>query len=827
MQSINLNGTWRVFCDDGHRGGFKNKHWAPVKEKRWFDAAVPGEIHNDLTKLGLIEDVYESDGVMKARWVEECVFTYRRTFTLDKEQAEKRSRLIFKGLALAAEVFVNGQSVGTHANYFCPCVLDVTGKLKEGENTLLVNLDSGIFSVHDKQIVGYPGDGDYDSRLTKRIWLRTPQCSFGWDWSQRLLNIGMHGDVLLQNTDTFFIDDLTVLNRVDDDLQKGHITVNQYISGVECDTTARLKIKTDGVELDEEITVKKGDTLISRTVEISSPRLWYPVGYGQQPLYEVDVELECGTLSYKNAKTTGLRKVRVNQDKHPKQGSYFIFEINDVKIFCKGGNFVPADMIFYNITNERYDALVDYALEANFNFLRVWGGGLYESDYFFKLCNEKGILVWQEFIFACASYPVQDITFLNNVKNEAVYNIRRLANNPSLVAWCGNNELEWLTTGWSTGVQYSDYGLFHDVLPKLLKRNDPYKYYQPSSPYSPEKGDPNDNFSGDQHPWGVGIGKADFYVYRDYECRFPNEGGTLGPTSLENILRCMKPSQQYMHSFEFYLHDNMFENHMSTLESSPDELVRLHMGLEPEDMSLADYVFAGGLVHGEGLKEYVDNFRRRKYDCSAAIFWMYNDTFPVTRSWTIVDYTLNRTPAFHRTRKAMAPLGGVVVLNKDTNSYEIYAVNDTLKEVPVSVEYGVMAYSGAYPMKQSVALTLAPDSSTLVTSFSADSVGEGKGSCAYMVMEGEGFEKVYNRLILPRFKELELACPDIKIEKCDGGFTLSSRCFVWGVCLDVFGKGDYSDNFFDLYPDKPYFIKTASEKLEILNTGNDYLKRKI
>ncbi|MDF2685130.1 MAG: hypothetical protein K0S55_311 [Clostridia bacterium] len=823
MYTTNLNGTWRAFCDDGHRGGLNTRAWAPVKEKRWFDVSVPGEIRNDLKALGMIDDVYESDGFLKARWVEDCVFTYRREFTLSGEEASRCSRLVFKGLALGAEIILNGQSVARHCNYFYPCIADVTGRLKEGSNTLLVNLDSGVFNVHDKPIVEYPGTDGLGDKLTKRVWLRAPQCQFGWDWSQRLLNIGMHGDVLLESSEDLFFDDFVVQNHVDDDMKKGYITVNQYISHVENDIPVTLKITVGGIITEEQTVLHKGDTLISRTIKIDNPRLWYPRGYGEQPLYEVEIEIKFCNNTYKNHKTTGLRKVRVNQERHPRRGQYFIFEINDKKVFCKGGNFVPADMIFYNISQYRYRTLIARAIEANFNFLRIWGGGLYESDYFYELCNKEGIMVWQEFIFACAGYPATDINFLNDVKREAVYNIRRLANNPSLVAWCGNNEQEWLIAGNQGGAQYSDYGLYHDVLPKLLKENDPYKYYQPSSPYSPDKLPPNDDFAGDQHPWGVGIGKSDFYVYRNYECRFPNEGGTLGPTSLENMLRCMKPSQRYMHSFEFYMHDNMFENSLGTLESSPDELVRLHMGFEPESMSLEDYVFSGGLVHGEGLKEYIDNFRRRKYDCSSAIFWMYNDTFPVTRSWTIVDYTLNRTPAFHRVRKAFTPVTVVISLNAEKELYEIYAVNDTLSDLLLSAEFGVMEYSGGYCQKTVLDVTLAPDSSTLIGILEASAVNDPTKECAYAILsDGRGIA-ASNRLILPRFKEINLLKPDIKIQACESGYVFKSNVFVWGVCLDLNGNTDISDNFFDLYPGKEYFIKSSLDSMKIINTGNDYL----
>jgi beta-mannosidase len=203
----------------------------------------------------------------------------------------------------------------------------------------------------------------------------------------------------------------------------------------------------------------------------------------------------------------GFRHVRINQDKHPESGNHFVLEVNGKPIFAKGGNFVPADTIFTKIDRARYETLIDRALEANFNLLRVWGGGLYEKDDFYEVCDEKGILVWQEFIFACAKYPTTDEKFLADIKREATHQIRRLAHHPSLVIWCGNNEMEWgcYSWGYEKGVAHPDYALFHLALPMILKQEDPTRYYQPSSPFSPDHEPPNRDDMGDQHPWSVGM----------------------------------------------------------------------------------------------------------------------------------------------------------------------------------------------------------------------------------------------------------------------------------------------------------------------------------
>ena len=322
---------------------------------------------------------------------------------------------------------------------------------------------------------------------------------------------------------------------------------------------------------------------------------------------------------------------------------------------ARAGTSSRPDLLQARIDRARYDALTDLALEANFNFLRIWGGGLYESDDFYELCDEKGILVWQEFIFACSRYPADTLAFLNEVVEEARYQVRRLASHASLVVWCGNNEIEWLY--WDhehlRPSYLPDHVLFHDVLPDVLRDEDGTRFYLPSSPISPDGAFPNADDRGDQHPWSIGFENIDFREYREMICRFPNEGGILGPSSLPTVLECLPEDERRLDSPSWFLHDNTIS---AVQPSNCDRMLELFCGLDPRAMSLEEYVYWGGLVEGEGLREYIENFRWRMWSSAAACFWMYNDCWPATRSWTIVDYALRRTPAFHPVRRAMEPV---------------------------------------------------------------------------------------------------------------------------------------------------------------------------
>ncbi len=822
LNQINLNGTWRVRWTDGQRGRTEFANREKTDEARYIDAQVPGEIHLDVWKQGWIKDPYVETNCLAARWVEECIWSYRRFFNVSNAVRKGRAWLVFDGLDLAASIVLNGQEIGKHCNSFHPCRLEVTGKLKPGRNLLTVHLDGGLFHAAEQAAEGW-GVG-LDSRLHKRHWLRKPQCQFSWDWSTRLINVGITKSVRLEWTaDQVRIDTFVPLADLAADLCKGKVRGRLFVEGL-ADKPCHGKLTLEIAELDRKATVdvelKPGLNPVEACLEVADPELWWPVGHGSQKRYTIRASLSVdGRKIGERSARIGFRHVRVNQDKHPEKGRYFIIEINGRKIFVKGGNFVPVDMIFPRADRKRYDKVTDLALEANFNMLRIWGGGLYESDDFYDLCDEKGILVWQEFIFACAKYPVQDETFHTSVKAEARFNIRRLAPHPSLVVWCGNNEMEWGAWEWKydSGVVYPDYALFHLTLPRLLAEEDPGRYYQPSSPYSPDGLPPNAYDVGDQHPWAVGFGNTDFRDYRKMDCRFPNEGGMLGPTALPTMLACLPKDQRRVQSFAWQVHDNSVDSWEEP--SATDNIIAQWLGKDIRKMSIEEFTYWGGLVHGEGLREYCENFRRRMFDTSSAIFWMYNDCWPATRSWTIVDYYLRRTPAFAAVRRAMQPLH--VVVAEEKNEIVVFGINEHSQAWSGTLCYGIFNLAGGRPLERTVPAILPPNASTRIASFKKSEWKNPAASAAFaMLMRGD--EPVArNRLFLPFFKDLKWAAPHLKVRLDKGKAIFTSDTFVWGVCLDLNGDKPMPDNFFDVYPDIPHVIPWRNaRKPEIVCVGN-------
>ena len=820
MNTLDLCGTWKARWTDGVRGHMQGAEKDTTDADRYIDAVVPGELHLDCLRAGLIADPYVNGQCLAARWVEEMIWSCRREFDVPKDALTSRAWLVFEGLDLAATIVLNGKEVGKHCNYFYPCRVEVTGLLREKHNVLAVHLDSGLYWAADKPAHGY--NNSFGHLLHKRHWLRKPQCQFGWDWATRLINIGIHKPVRFEWTkESVRIDEFVPLAELSPDLLSGKIEGRLFVEGLTAETlSGELRIEAAGSVAKTAVAIKPGSNRLSVSIPVPRPDVWWPTGYGDPRLYPVRVELSvAGAVVGERAARIGFRHVRVVQDEHAQGGRYFHLEINGKKVFAKGANFVPADMIFARVDRARYDRLTDLALEANFNMLRIWGGGLYEGDEFYELCDEKGILVWQEFIFACSKYPAHDEAFHDDVKREARYNIRRLAAHPSLVAWCGNNEIEqgdwhW---GYDRGVVSPHHALFHVTLPRILSDEDPTRYYQPSSPYSPEGVDPCRDDVGDQHPWTIGFGNVDFRDYRKMICRFPNEGGMLGPTALPTMRACLPDGQKRVGSLAWQTHDNSVDTWDEP--SYAHRIISFWIGREATGLSLDEMAYWGGLLQGEALREYCDNFRRRMFDSGSAIFWMYNDCWPATRSWTIVDYYLRRTPSFHPVRRAMAPVS--VVVARENDEVLVFGVNDTAKPVRADLRYGLFHLAGGNPVDRSDTVELRPNASTCLARFAAEEWKDPAASAAFAMLTRNGELMARNRLFLPLFKDLKWVPAAVRVRVEKGRAIFESDTFAWGLCLDLDGEREWPDNFFDIYPWVPYSIPwQRPDPPVILRVGN-------
>jgi len=822
-REIDLGGTWLLAHSEGLHGDAGDVAAREVDEGRYLSVSVPGEVHHLLQEHGLLPDPNHGLNSLAARWVEEQWWQYRRWVELDEADCATAAWLIFEGLDYQAIIYLNGEEIGRHANAHRPCRLDVTGKLRPGRNLLAIAVESGLYYAVDRPGAAYTPD--LFTVLTKRHWLRKPQYETGWDWHPRLLNVGITGAVSLEVADEPWLEAVAILPALSDDHHHATVEVRAFAHNPGTDGgdgayDLYARVVETGVETRVRAVLTPGENRVVATLAIADPAVWWPCGHGPQPLYTIEVALERdGVALDRRTRRTGIRRVRIVQDPHPEVGRYCIIEVNGRPIFCKGGNWVPPDMIPSQVPPDRLRALVDLAVGANFNFLRVWGGGTYAGHDLLDLCDETGLLVWHDLPFACTRYPGDDPAFLAEVRAEMTWAARAFAAHPSLVVWCGNNEQEWGAWDWGwdrTGKALPDYALYHHVIPVILDREDGTRPYWPSSPYSPGHRDPNDPLVGDQHPWGVGMPQeheTDFWAYRTFVDRLPNEGGFLGASPLATLRQFLPANERHPRSPSWEHHDNSV-NYRQPSEGVAYRAVRDWLGHEPRAMPLEDYAVASALLQAEALGEYIVNYRRRMFSSAAAVFWMYNDSWPVTHGWTIVDYYLRRKLAYHPVRRAFAPV--TVVVAEDTKGVGVFGINDTPSTWTGEVRYGLFSLAGLPVQDERRRVTLPPNAATRVATIDA-TAWEQHGyttSAAFAVLLREGAPVAQHRLLRARFGDLAFVDAPIVMSRQEEYVVLTAPAFVWGVCLDVEGDADVPDNAFDLLPGIPYRLPWSADAVD-------------
>lgn len=835
LNQLNLSGKWKVTWNDGNHGPDGTEEFSranPLKDtSRYMDVDVPLDLNVAMQKKGMIGDFNYGINYLSARWVSEQYWQYYKRFDAPKGVLNKSVWLKFDRLDYSAKIFLNGQPIGRHDNAFIPCFIDITGKLIAGTNILTIAIESGLYDVADKNLSDY--NNSLSVHLNKRHWLRKPQYQFGWDWNPKLINIGITGDVTLLWRDEARLDHIVPWIKMNNELSAADLTIRTFIEGTKdrSDLTIEATLIETNQQVSEQIIATKGIKPYELKMKVSRPKLWWPVGQGDPNLYTLKVEVKLkGKVIDSGFRKIGFRKIEVDRSSHPIEGNYFTIKVNNCPVFMKGGNWVPADMISSNVDTKRLEKLVDMAVDANFNILRIWGGGLFAGNELLRLCDEKGLVVWHDFLFACSKYPGDDVDFYNNVRQEITWAVREFAYHPSLIVWCGNNELEWGTWGWgyaNSGKVVPDYIIYHHLMPVIMKEEDPYRFYWPSSPYSENFEFPNSPVTGDQHPWGVSLQKdsTNIWAYRSYVDRFPNEGGVLGASSPATLHQMLPPNELFIRSFSWDLHDNLM-NFNTDKKGVTYKFVEDWLDKDYKKMSFDDYVFASSLLQSEGLMEYINNYHRRMYSSSSAIFWMYNDSWPVTHGWTIVDYYLRKKLAYHPVRRAFGQI--CVVVAEEGEKINIYGINEKQQVWKGKLQYGLFETGGELLVNEIKNVSLPPNTSTIIASFEK-SVFEKAGinnHGAFAVLKDK--EKVISqyRLFLARFKDLDLKQPQISIKQSGDIAIITSPVYVWGLCLDIDGESDVSDNCFDLLPGIPYQVSIGKgEKVELKMTGNDLMNR--
>ncbi|MCG3120898.1 MAG: Beta-galactosidase [bacterium] len=678
MDTVDLNGAWE-FQPDWHSPRISQLPDGLFKKDEWLPASVPGTIHTDLLAMEKIPDPFHRDNEWQVQWVAEIGWRYRRTFHVPAEfLANAAIQLVAEGLDTFAAILLNGRQVAETANMFIPHRFEVKPLLRAGENAIEIRFDSPMQRAQELE-TRY---GKLPVALESyRVYARKAQYSFSWDWGPKLATSGVWRPLRLEGHQHLRIDNFFAEVQLVHDLH--HARVLAKIA-VEKFTTsaAEFVVEISGPDFHASKPASTSAANLAVEFSIAQPQLWWPAGYGAQPLYELKVGARVdGEIVAEQTARFGIRKLELVCEPDA-GGESFLFRLNNVPIFCKGADWIPADSFIPRIANEKYRTLLNLAREANMNMLRIWGGGIYEQKIFYALCDELGILVWQDFMFACGGYPDYP-EFADTVRHEVATVIKKLRNHPCIVLWCGNNENEWI---WNMETRRPPHempgvSLFEKIIPEICAEHDPARPYWQSSPFGGE--DPNSEREGDRHQWNIWSNWVDPAAVAKDRGRFLSEFGFQAPATLSTW-------KKFLAAEDLQPQSTRFEHHNKQVEGS-ERLFRFLAGYVRMPRDFEDFVFKTQIVQAEALKTMVEHWRREKFHTAGALFWQLNDCWPVS-SWAVIDSELQPKAAYWYSRRFFAP---VLVSFKPAGKFvEIWAANDTLATVAAEFELEVLDFSG-------------------------------------------------------------------------------------------------------------------------------------
>ncbi|MFP3153996.1 glycoside hydrolase family 2 protein [Lachnospiraceae bacterium ZAX-1] len=613
MKKQTLNGQWELSYDDVTCKG-----------------EVPGSVYSFLLDAGKMEDPFYRENELDALALMDHKFVFHRNFSPIKGwKAGDRILLSCQGLDTICEVNVNGKAVGYANNMHRLWEFDLTDVVKDGENEVELRFASPVQYIKEKlekEFIGGMTDAMQGFPL-----IRKAHCMYGWDWGPRLPDAGIWRDISLVYVDSARIEDVHIRQKH----ENGAVSVKTCVTQSGSDVLAQVALK---------ITMPSGDTIEAKNgqwIEIEEPKLWWPNGYGEQPLYTVLVQLiEEGTVVDTTTKRIGLRTMTVVREKD-EWGESFDQCCNGVRFFAMGGDYIPEDNILARVTKERTRVLLQQCVDANFNSVRVWGGGYYPNDWFYDICDELGLVVWQDFMFACANYRLTN-EFEENIQEEVIQTVRRLRSHPCIGLWCGNNEMEMFQEQeayFGTAKTRSDYiRMFEHIIPKIVQVEDPDSFYWPASPSSGGGFfEPNDPNRGDVHYWDVWHAMKPFTDYRNYFFRYASEFGFQS-----------FPSRPTIETFTLPEDRNIFSRVMERHQRNGSANGRIMHYLSQTYLYPTTFdtvIYASQLLQAEAIRYGVEHWRRNRGRCMGAVYWQLNDCWPVA-SWASIDY-FGRWKALH------------------------------------------------------------------------------------------------------------------------------------------------------------------------------------
>ena len=789
-QMLDLNGTWHLQ---------QTKATEPIS----VAAEVPGVVHLDLLRAGKIPDPFYRLNEKQVQWIENETWQYSRTFSLSQDWLDQFAdiELVCEGLDTFATLSLNGRQVGETNNMFHPWRFGVKKFLIAGENQLVIQFQS---AANTARKLAAPSDVALQAYgFRERVYMRQAQYASGWDWGPRLITTGIWRPIYLVGIPEALIRHVGLFSQFTA-TQSAQITWE-----IELEVTAAGEFTLEFEIANTRQTVHKqerqilatGQHSLSFEMELHQPDLWWPVGLGEAALYQVSLQVKTeNTLCDAWGSRYGIRQVKLLREAD-NAGESFIFEINGQKVFCKGADWIPADSFLPRVTRERYSELLTEAVQANMNMLRVWGGGIYEQPDFYQLCDELGLMIWQDFMFACGEYP-EETSFWNVIEKEATEVLLRLRNHPCIVLWCGNNENHWQYQNIhpDTGIFYGQ-TIYEKLLPQVCSRLDPSRPYWPGSPYGGPA--PNHPGFGNYHAWEVWSGWEPAESYRKHQPRFVSEFGFQSAPSWRAV-------QQFTEAADRFLFSEVLDWHNKQV-SGNQRLYRFLLEQFQATKSLPEFIYLTQIIHAEALKIGVEHWRQAKFHTAGALFWQLNDCWPVS-SWACLDYYSERKAAWYFARKFFAPI--LVSFKPVDNHLEIWGVNDTTQALHPKLTLLLLSFTGKIVTEIVETVTLPANSARRLWQLPASEVDR-LNPCADFVLaslevDGEAVSE-NSHFFLP-MKFLHLPQPDIAlaVTESEKGYLITLRSAVLAKYVQLTCEapaGKFSDNFFDLFPGVPREIR--------------------
>lgn len=787
----------------------------------WYPATVPGVVHTDLLQNKIIEDPFFRLNERGLQWIDKEDWVYETCFTLAADMMRKENmELVFEGLDTYADVYLNDECILKADNMFRRWSIPVRQYIREENNILKVYFHSPVkidVPKWDALPYQYPASNDQSENgglFNKKIsiFARKAGYHYGWDWGPRLVTSGIWRPVYIRAWSDLRINDVFIEQK---EVGAGRAVIAGHVElDADKDMDGVLVTITDkatGRVLGEwQADLKRGTNRVTVDFVLHKPKLWWSNGLGEPFLYRFRTDIIAGgELLDSKTERVGIRSLKVVHQPD-KDGHTFYIELNGRPVFAKGANYIPSDNFLPRVTPENYKRTILDAAGVNMNMLRVWGGGIYENDVFYDLCDEHGIMIWQDFMFACSMYPAEG-ALLDNIHQEAVDNVKRLRNHACIALWCGNNECQdaWLGWGWKCEIerQNKEYAdkiwaqyrqQYHVTLPGVVREYAPGTFYWPSSPFAFE-GEMSGTTDGDRHYWSVWHGKAPISDYDSEKSRFFSEYGFQSFPEFDSVKRYAPYPEDWDIRSEVMMSHQRGGDHANGLI----ETYLLNEYKKPRDFRA--FLYMNHVLQGDAIKTAIESHRRQMPYNMGTLFWQHNDCWPVA-SWASRDYYGRWKAQHYYVRKAYDDILISSVVEGD--DLKVYAVSDRLENTSGRLQLQVCQFDGTVVHHWGKSVGISGNDSRVCFSAPLAKLLEGanRGTVYVRVDYTDKSGRVYhNNYCLGKQKDMDYPKVDLQTEvrSIEGGYevTVSADKFARAVCLSVAdNESVYSDNYFDVQP---------------------------